>query len=181
MNLAADMLALGITCRALAKATGMSKSAAHRLTTDGQWPARGTELWRQKVRAYLEQRRKEVGPDVLTHAEAVPPATPDLETESTEEDFMLLQNHALTPDARKHFGLSRSPFVDDVQSPDDVFQSPSVRYVRAVLMDCAMHHGFCAVVGESGAGKSTLAEDLEERIKAEGRDIMVIRPYVLAM
>lgn len=94
---------------------------------------------------------------------------------------MLLQNAPLTPEARKHFGLPRNPFVDDVQSTDDVFQSPSVRYVRAALMDCAQHHGFCAVVGESGAGKSTLAEDLEERIKAEGRDVMVIRPYVLAM
>lgn len=94
---------------------------------------------------------------------------------------MLLQNAPLTPEARKHFGLPRNPFVDDVQSSADVYQSPSVRYVRAALMDCAQHHGFCAVVGESGAGKSTLAEDLEERIKAEGRDVLVIRPYVLAM
>ena len=94
---------------------------------------------------------------------------------------MLLQNAPLTPEARKHFGLPRNPFVDDVQSTDDVYQSPSVRYVRAALMDCAQHHGFCAVVGESGAGKSTLAEDLEERIKADKRDIVIIRPYVLAM
>ncbi|MDD5479665.1 AAA family ATPase [Rhodoferax sp.] len=94
---------------------------------------------------------------------------------------MLLQNQALTPQARKHFGLARNPFVDDVQSTDDVYQTPSVRYVRATLMDAAQHHGFVAVTGESGAGKSTLAEDLEERIKAEGRNVMVIRPYVLAM
>lgn len=94
---------------------------------------------------------------------------------------MLLQNQALTPEARKHFCLPRNPFVDDVQSPDDVFQSPSVRYVRAALMDAANHHGFVAVVGESGAGKSTLAEDLEERIKMDKRDILVVRPYVLAM
>ncbi len=94
---------------------------------------------------------------------------------------MLLQNQALTPEARQHFGLPRNPFVDDVQSPDDVFQTRSVRYVRATLTDCAQHHGFVAVVGESGAGKSTLAEDLEERLKAEGKDVLVIRPYVLAM
>ena len=118
-------------------------------------------------------------PECCEHLEAVP-ATPVTKPETTEE-AMLLQNTPLTPEARKHFGLPRNPFVDDVQSTDDVFQSPSVRYVRAALMDCAQHHGFCAVVGESGAGKSTLAEDLEERIKAEGRDVMVIRPYVLAM
>ena len=94
---------------------------------------------------------------------------------------MLLQNAALTPEARRHFNLPRNPFVDDVQSSDDVFQTASVRYVRASLLDCAQHHGFMAVVGESGAGKSTLAEDLEERIRTEGREVVVIRPYVLAM
>lgn len=94
---------------------------------------------------------------------------------------MLLQNAAMTPEARKHFGLPRNPFVDDVQSSDDVFQTGNVRYVRASLLDCAQHHGFIAIVGESGAGKSTLAEDLEERIRAEGREVVVIRPYVLAM
>jgi len=94
---------------------------------------------------------------------------------------MLLQNATLSPQARQHFGLPRNPFVDDVQSSEDVYQTPSVRYVRAALMDCAMHHGFMAVVGESGSGKSTLAEDLEERIRADKRDVLVMRPYVLAM
>jgi type II secretory pathway predicted ATPase ExeA len=94
---------------------------------------------------------------------------------------MLLQNEALSQEARQHFGLPRNPFMDDVQTPDDVFQTPSVRYVRATLNDCANHHGFVAVVGESGAGKSTLAEDLEERIKADKKDVVIIRPYVLAM
>lgn len=94
---------------------------------------------------------------------------------------MLLQNQALSPEARQHFKLARNPFVDDVQSSDDVHQTPSVRYVRAALLDCALHHGFCAVIGESGAGKTTLAEDLDERIKADKRDVLVVRPYVLAM
>lgn len=94
---------------------------------------------------------------------------------------MLLQNEALSPDARKHFGLPRNPFLDDVQTPDDVYQTPNVRYVRAALNDCANHHAFMAVVGESGAGKSTLADDLEERIKADKKDVVIIRPYVLAM
>lgn len=94
---------------------------------------------------------------------------------------MLLQNETLTQEARQHFGLPRSPFVDDVQTPDDVYQSPSVRYARAALTDCAQHHGFLALVGESGAGKSTLAEDLEERLRSQAREIVIIRPYVLGM
>lgn len=38
-----------------------------------------------------------------------------------------------------------------------------------------------AIVGESGAGKSTLREDLQDRINREGRQIVLIEPYVLAM
>jgi type II secretory pathway predicted ATPase ExeA len=94
---------------------------------------------------------------------------------------MLLQNESLTPEAREHFALPRNPFLDDVRSGADVFQTKSVRYVRAALLDAAMNHGFLAVVAESGAGKSTLAEDLEERTAADGRDLLIIRPYVLAM
>lgn len=99
-----------------------------------------------------------------------------------EEDVpMLLQKQTLTAEARKHFNLPRDPFTDDVQSSADVFQTANVRYVRTVLLDAALHSGFVAITGESGAGKSTLAEDLEQRIIDDGRDVVVIRPYVLQM
>lgn len=101
---------------------------------------------------------------------------------NTEEDIpMLLQKHTLSQAAREHFNLPRDPFTDDVQTGADVFQTPNVRYVRTVLLDAALHHGFVAITGESGAGKSTLAEDLEQRIIDERRDVLVIRPYVLQM
>ncbi|MBF5006375.1 ExeA family protein [Diaphorobacter caeni] len=103
------------------------------------------------------------------------------ETRISKEELMAIRNETLSPEARRHFSLTRNPFLDDIQTVDDVYQTPSVRYVRAALMDCAQHSGFLAVVGESGAGKSTLAEDLGERIKAEGRDIIIIRPYVTGM
>jgi type II secretory pathway predicted ATPase ExeA len=112
-------------------------------------------------------------------AEAVSPE-PVL-TQTEKDDEMLLQNEALCPQAREHFGLLRSPFVDDVRSSADVYQTGSVRYARAALLDAGLNHSFVALVGESGAGKSTLAEDLEERVAADGRPLLVIRPYVLAM
>ena len=96
-------------------------------------------------------------------------------------DDMLLENTPLSKAALKHFGLPRSPFVDDVQSRADVFQSTGARYARAALMDAAQNHGFVALVGESGAGKTTLIDELQERIEDEGKDILLIRPYVLGM
>ncbi len=146
--------------------------------------ARTSASARQHRRAmsqfYAEQPRiyKKLAPEVSDTAEAVP-ASPTNETE--KEAPMLLANAGLRPETRAHFKLPRNPFIDDVQSPDDVFQTPSVRYIRAALTDCAMHHGFLAVVGESGSGKTTLAEDLGERIRQEARPIILIKPYVLAM
>jgi type II secretory pathway predicted ATPase ExeA len=135
------------------------------------------DLQKRPMRHYASPAKK-LAPEVLNTAEAFPLSP---ETETTKEDPMLLVNAGLRPETRQHFKLSRNPFVDDVQSPDDVYQTPSVRYVRAALTDCAMHHGFIAVVGESGAGKSTLAEDLQERIRTEGRNILISKPYVLGM
>lgn len=94
---------------------------------------------------------------------------------------MLLENAPLSQAALKHFGLPRSPFVDDVQSRADVFHSMGARYARAALLDAAEHHGFIALVGESGAGKTTLVEELQERIEDDGKDILLVRPYVLGM
>ena len=174
---AASLQKLGLTQGALSRATGLSRSAISRICAHGDWPLRGAAQARQRVTQFLREQKK-LAPVSLQLAGAVPVVP---ETETKKEDAMLLQNEALTPEARAHFKLPRNPFVDDVQSVDDVFQTPSVRYVRATLLDAANHHGFVAIVGESGAGKSTLAEDLEERIKADKRDVLIIRPYVLAM
>lgn len=184
---------LGIPQSDLRRATGLSRSAVSRICAHGEWPVRNPLQALQKIEAYLQARgltagqqqgviralKKKLAPASSNLAEAVPPEVPVNET--PKEETMLLQNQSLTQDARKHFNLPRNPFMDDVQSSEDVFQTASVRYVRATLMDCASHHGFVAVVGESGSGKSTLAEDLEERIRTEARDVLVIRPYVLAM
>lgn len=134
-------------------------------------------LFKRPMRPYSHAAKK-LAPVISNTTEAVP-LSPQTETE--KEDLMLLVNAGLKPETRAHFKLPRNPFIDDVQSPDDVYQTPSVRYIRAALTDCALHHGFVAVVGESGAGKSTLAEDLQERIRTEGRDILISKPYVLGM
>lgn len=203
MSLGFTLQQLGLSQREVALHTGLSQSTVSRINA-GQWPSRNPHQARQRLEQCLRHHgasaeqllalftssTKKLALQVSTTCNAVPEVsleaqmfqpTPLTGRISDEEDPMLLQNESLTPEARKHFALPRNPFVDDMQSPDDVYQTPSVRYVRAALMDCAQHHGFLAVVGESGAGKTTLAEDLEERIKAERRDVLIIRPYVLAM
>lgn len=97
-----------------------------------------------------------------------------------EDDVMLLRKQALSPTARRHFGLVRDPFAE-VNDASEVYANEAIRYARLSMLDKAKHGGFLAVVGESGAGKSTLRRDLIERINREGLNIRVIQPYVLAM
>ena len=117
-----------------------------------------------------------VSPDVSTNAE-----WRDFNDEPTEESAMLLRKQALSQQAKKHFGLFRPPFSDELESADDMYISPDIRYVREAMFQTARHGGFLCVTGESGAGKTVLTRDLEERIARETQPIILIKPYVLAM
>ena len=184
------LIAYGVSLAQFGRGTLLGHSTAMNLVKHGIWPRRSGLKARERVSEFfvslgatpdqlaeLYAPKKKVAPVRWKHTDADPPAVDKTE----EEAEMLLQKENLTPEARKHFNLLRSPFVDEVQTPEDVFQSPSIRFARAALTDCAQHNGFMALVGESGAGKSTLAEDLEERVRAEHRDIVVFRPYVQGM
>jgi type II secretory pathway predicted ATPase ExeA len=173
---------------ALGKAVALSKSAVSRIVAHGEWPRRDAGAPKRVADYLLSQGVsqdaleiifpvQEKAPDVVTHAEAVPEAT----TTATQEETMLLRYETLTQQALQHFGLVRSPFVDDVRTRADVFSNKNMRYVRAVLLDAAQNQGFIGLVGESGAGKSTLVDELEERITDEGHQIIIVRPSVLAM
>lgn len=174
---------------ALGKAVSLSKSAVSRIVAHGEWPRRDADA-PKRVADYLAAQGvapaeienvfpvQEKAPDVVTHAEAAPEATIAIET---QEETMLLRYETLTQQALQHFGLVRSPFFDDVRTRADVFSNKNMRYVRAVLLDAAQNQGFIGLVGESGAGKSTLVDELEERIAEERRQVIIVRPYVLAM
>lgn len=194
LMLAPVLQALGIAQSELRSATGLSRSAISRLCSHGQLPARGADKALQQIEEFLFQRNlsaqrmaqcraalasasaKKVAPASSQLAEAFPPASEPTETQ--EKEAMLLRCETVTPAARKHFKLPRSPFVDDIQSRDDVFASQHGRYVRAAMMDAATNHGFVAIIGQSGSGKSTLREELEERIREERRPIVLIKPYI---
>lgn len=184
-----------ITQSEFAAAMGMSAAAACRLVKHGLLPARKPAEVRARAVDFFKARGvsmahlrglvlpqpraaapKKVGPAELQLSEAAPESPEP--TEPMEEEPMLLRNETLTPAARKHFKLPRSPFTDDIQSRDDVFASQHGRYVRAAMLDAATNHGFVAIIGQSGSGKSTLREELEERIREERRPVVLIKPYI---
>lgn len=204
-RLQAVLVDLGITQGDLARRAGISQAAMSRLAALNQWPARTTVHVRQAVLACLKEAgaqprhwmqlrdtqlfarwelpiggTSKKAPPSCELGEAPCPATPEAPVTTPLEDSMLLERVNLAADARRHFKLSRNPFEEPAHR-DQVFASAGSRYVRAALMDAAMHHGFIAIIGESGSGKTTLREELEERIRDEGKPVLLIKPYTLAM
>lgn len=171
--------ALQQTGKSFAKAAaeiGCSKPMLVAVVNHGNWPKKNAAALREKLKDFFKQNGADIPASLRNEQEAAP--IPNHESEDRE---MLLRKSTLTQAARRHFGLARDPFNDEINSADDLYITPDVRYVREAMFQTACHGGFMAAVGESGAGKSTLREDLQDRINREGRQIVMIEPYVLAM
>lgn len=98
----------------------------------------------------------------------------------TDEDpFVLPETEMLSSAARDHFHITRHPFQDDVQGPQDVYLSKDQRYIRESMYQAAKNAGFLAVVGESGSGKTTLRRDLLDRIRRDNEPIVIIHPQTV--
>ena len=181
-----DVLAgLRLQQKTLAKALDLSTASVAQLVNHNQWPkSLSADSIKEKVQGFLREHGASQQA-IDTAFEIAEPArcsasAPQGDFQSMEE-AMLLRRQGLFPAAKKHFSLFRDPFADDVQSHEDVFVSPDIRYVREAMFQTAKHGGFMAVAGESGAGKSTLRRDLIDRISRESQPIIVIEPYVLGM
>lgn len=175
----------------LAEHLGLSQAAVAQIVNHGEWPKSLDELdLQESILVYLEKHGateadvacafEEVSEPRANATRSVSPSKTT--TESNQEDSMLLRKQTLYPATRKHFNLFRDPFSDDaIQSHEDMYVSPDIRYVREAMLQTAKHGGLLAVVAESGAGKTTLMRDLEDHILRETQPILLIKPYVLAM
>ncbi|URX63281.1 AAA family ATPase [Luteibacter anthropi] len=123
-----------------------------------------------------EGSTEELFPSARPRAERV---SQPIERDIADDTIQLPEAEMLSQSAREHFHLSRHPFQDDVQGPQDVYLSTDQRYVRESMYYAAKHGGFVAVVGESGSGKSTLRRDLIDRIHRENEPIIIIQPQTI--
>lgn len=168
-----------ISIAAVANAVQCSRPMMSQIINHGQWPKKNADQLRLRISRFLQQKGADIPASLLQQTEAAPALNP-VDNERKDDD-MLLRNANLTQAAKQHFGLLRSPFVDEIKDASDVFATPDIKYVREGMLQTALYGGFIAVVGESGAGKTTLREDLSDRLAHENRPVIVIEPYVLAM
>lgn len=170
-----------------------SNSTVTHLLRANVWPARTPRaLLQSQIEEFLRQAgatNKEVAVAFDPDNDASDPVRPIRQDSAhpsrstapvTKEDLDLLpEKEMLTQMARRHFGLFRDPFQDEIQSAEDVFLAPEQRYIREHMFSTAKHGGFLAVVGESGAGKSVLRRDLIDRIQREEHAITPIFPRTI--
>lgn len=176
MNIKTTLKQLGKSYAVVASMVGVSPAVISQIANHGIWPKRKPDVLHEALTQFFVDSGTGIPSDLSQTPEAVPALT-----QESEDDTMLLRKTALTQATKMAFGLPRDPFSEEISSAEDVFTSPDIKYVREAMFQTAAHGGFIAVVGESGAGKSTLREDLQDRIAREGRQIIMIEPYVLAM
>ena len=187
LNLKTILRDAGCKQTALADHLGLSAAAIAQIVNHGEWPKSLDETdLQERICDFLTARGVshaaiETAFDGATDTTA--PSSDELQTPDikTEEESMLLRKQILLPATRKHFGIFRDPFQDDIESHEDMYVSPDIRYVREAMLATAKHGGLLAVVAESGAGKTTLLRDLEDRIIREHHQVVLVKPYVLAM
>lgn len=170
----------------------LAPSTLSRLLTQRIWPITvDRETIELETRKLLTERgvpEAEIADAWTVEGEEQPPERPTrvyrralLEQPQPEPEapFLLPEAEMLSPAAREHFHLTRHPFIDDVQGPQDVYLSKDQRYIRETMYYAAKHAGFVAIVGESGSGKTTLRRDLLDRIRRDNEPIIVIQPQTV--
>ena len=173
---------LGLKQNQLARHLNMSDAAIAQLVNHGQWPkAPSAESLKPKIMAFLNAHGTTHNTDPFCKDETDLATVAGANQQELDEEEIMLRKQTLTEAARKHFGLFRTPFSTDLSSAEDVFKSPNIRYVSEAMYQTARFGGLLAVVSESGGGKTTLLRELEERLSAEQQQIIIVKPYVLAM
>jgi type II secretory pathway predicted ATPase ExeA len=169
----------GISQAALAKAIRLSPATIAQIINHNHWPKKpDPKQVKGLITEALADQNITVDAAMFKPVAAVDATAPKLNEDTLD---MLLRKQTLSPAARRHFNLFRNPFDNEITEAEDVYASPTIRFVREYMHTTANLGGFVAIVGESGAGKSTLRKDLEDRIARESASIILIQPYVLGM
>ncbi|HEX9391507.1 MAG TPA: AAA family ATPase [Usitatibacteraceae bacterium] len=159
----------------------LSGSALNLLLNWGTWPRKTTpHSIKQQVEAHLKEKGLPAGV-IATLWEVEDPGStpaqhktghmavipPRLQRLALFKDFLSKETEMLSDEAKQLFGITHSPFINDVNEEADLYTNKQIIYVRNVMWNTAKLGGFVAVAAEVGAGKSTLRRWVEDRIQRE--------------
>ena len=172
MTLGDAMKQARVTLRPLARATGISVSALCRVTSIGEYPVRIGEVEaKRRIAKYLTSCGIDVGKLVWPEW-TLPAAETEMVSSMEGIELMQLDRNVLTL-----FGLRSNPFINDVETDDDVHRFRGYEVVEQAIRDTIDQRGFLAICAESGAGKTTIWDGIEAEYGGR-EDVVVCKPNV---
>lgn len=180
----------GIKQAELAAGVGLSPASISLIVGKDHWPrSLDKEALKGRIEAWLWKRLEaddiypnEAEKRVLWEATAIATqseASNEVETLATMEPKTMLSNAEwLTEASKKFFGLTRDPFKNDVEKPEDVYQGGEHSYALASMKDALDGHRIVAIIGESGCGKTTIRRLFAENHSDKNKYSLIV-PYML--
>lgn len=153
----------GVSIRALAKGTGISKSVIHRLTQN-EVPQRDAGRIRELVSRELAAQGIDTT-DLVWPVQAVEDPTKGIELMQFDRAVM------------QFFGLRKNPFLRDIEADGDVLRFRGYETVETAIRDTIEQRGFLAISADSGAGKTTVWDGIEAECR-EREDVVICKPLV---
>jgi type II secretory pathway predicted ATPase ExeA len=171
--------ARGISFRDLSSRVEASPAALNLIANRGIWPK---TISSETLRANIESALADYGatPEQIKSAWDVA-STPSASSKAPHDANQSenLEPEMLSEDAKRHFGLTRNPFINDIRTAKDIYLGPDQLRARSAMAYTAEHGGCIAIIGESGSGKSTLRRDLIETIRRDNKPVSITQPQVV--
>ncbi len=177
------LYALRITLRQLSAETGIATRVMRRWRAGTVGPS---PRHREALDAWLRARGSsldelslipEAPMATLTVLSTRRPAASPTDPVTPEEPMDIATLELLHPAALEYFNLPSDPF-DTPENPEDIYLSPAIRRVEAMLLAGIKRRQIVAVVGDPGAGKSTIVRRLYGRVVGE-KQIRMVAPASL--
>ncbi len=188
MNLKDALASARISYRQLAKATSISAPAIYQIVKHGEYPVRlGEDETKRRIGAALTKAGVSVervhwpAPGIRPGATGywrnrrlgIVSADPQPTEEATEAIELMQLDRAVL----QLFGLRVNPFLNDVETDDDVFQYKGHDQVATAIRDAIDQRGMLAVVAPSGAGKTTIWDGIESEYGMHD-DTVICKPQL---
>jgi type II secretory pathway predicted ATPase ExeA len=165
----------GLSYRPFAKALRLHATAVSRIVNYGEYPVKigKQECMRRITEVLVEHGIPET--EIEWPASGVRPGYPGV-VRRTERSGAAVERHEVYIEAEQTeaielmqldrsvlsiFGLRTNPFLNDVETDEDVFPYKGHEQVTTAIQDAIDQRGFLAVAAPSGAGKTTIWDGIE--------------------
>ena len=99
--------------------------------------------------------------------------------EQKKQDTIQPEPEMLTPRALAHFKVNKDPFINEVNSAEDLFLHQQQRFAREQMLNAVNSATMMALIAESGAGKTQVRKSFYHAISQHESKMIIIEPQTI--